>query len=240
MNRRPLLALPLLLAGCSVLPDRPYREVRRFVLAPERPEPRPPAPPPTAPGRPALLLRGMRAAPGLDQRGLRSLGADGQVTQDFWAEWAAPPAELVEEATRRWLAASGQFSAITAPGSRLRAGLMLEGELLRLQAEPAARRARATLAGLLLLEPEGGGATRILAQVQAEGEAALPSGEDPALAAAAMGAALAAALGVLEARIVAVMPRGDGAVMPRGDGAVMPRGEGAAMPRGAGAAGARR
>ncbi len=204
-SRRPLLlALPLLLAGCSVLPERPYREVRRFALAPERPAPQPPMP-----GRPALLLRSMRAAPGLDQRGLRSLGADGQVTQDFWAEWAAPPAELVEEAMRHWLATSGQFATITAPGSRLRAGLVLEAELLRLQVEPGARRARATLAGLLLREaPESGAATQILGQLQAEGQAPLPPGDDPALAAAAMNAALGRALAGLEERIVAAMPRG--------------------------------
>ncbi len=203
-RRRQLLALPLLLAGCSVLPDRPYREVRRFALTPERPVT---APPPAA--GPVLLLRGMRAAPGLDQRGLRSLSADGQVTQDFWAEWAAPPAELAEEATRRWLAASGHFAAITAPGSRLRAGLVLEAELLRLQAEPGARRARATLAGLLLREaPESGAPTRILAQLQAEGSAPLSPGDDPALAAAAMRAALGQALAGLEAQIVAAMPRG--------------------------------
>ncbi len=224
MHRRPLLlALPLLLAGCSVLPDRPYREVRRFALAPERPtalavtpeQPATASPAPgrlvtasPAPGRPTLLLRGVRAAPGLDQRGLRALGADGQVTQDFWAEWAAPPAELVEEALRRWLAASGQFAAVTASGSRLRSGLVLEAEVLRLQTEPAARRARAGLAGLLLLESaESGTATRILGQLQAEGTAPLPPGNDPALAAAAMSAALGQALAVLETRVVAVTPR---------------------------------
>ena len=210
MHRRSVLfaalhvAGPLLLAGCSVLPDRPYREVRRFALAPLRPSALPPAA-----QAPALLLRDVRAAPGLDQRGLRSLGSDGQVSQDFWAEWAAPPAELVEEATRRWLTASGRFAAITQPGSRLRAGLVLEVELLRLQTEPMARLARAGLAGLLLLEPpEGGRPTRILGQVQAEGSAPLPAGDDPARAAAAMGAALAQALMLLERQIVAAMPRG--------------------------------
>ncbi len=204
MHRRPLLlALPVLLAGCSVLPDRPYREVRRFTLAPERPGPLPPAP-----RGPALLLRGLRAAPGLDQRGLRRLDANGQVSLDFWAEWAAPPAELAEEATRRWLAASGRFAAIAAPGSRLRTGLVLEAELTRLHTEPAGGRARAGLAGLLLLEaPESGTAPRILGQFQAEGAAPLPAGEDAALAAAAMTAALAQALGVLEGQIVAAMPR---------------------------------
>ena len=80
-----------------------------------------------------------RAAPGMDVRGLRLVGADGQVSTGYWQEWAAPPAELAEEALRRWLAASGRFSAVTLPGSRLRANYVLEGELIRLQAEPARR-----------------------------------------------------------------------------------------------------
>jgi hypothetical protein len=33
-----LLALVAPLAACSVLPDRPYQEVQRFALAPERPQ----------------------------------------------------------------------------------------------------------------------------------------------------------------------------------------------------------
>src|SRR5689334_5589728 len=120
----------LLLAGCSVLPSRPYQEVQRFTLTPERTQRR------TAPpGAPVLLLRSLRAAPGMEDRGLRSLSGQGQVSATYYAEWIAPPAELVEEALRRWLQASGLFSSVTAPGSRLRAGLVLEGELLRLQAE---------------------------------------------------------------------------------------------------------
>ena len=196
------------LAACSVLPDRPYQEVQRFALAPERPQRA------TAPrNAPVLLVRTLRAAPGMDVRGLRLVGADGQVSTGYWQEWAAPPAELAEEALRRWLAASGRFSAVTLPGSRLRANYVLEGELIRLQAEPAAGLGRAALSVLLLTEPQAGGDARILGQFVAEGSAPIPGGgprpdgtPEAAAAAAAMSAALAEALAQVERNLVRLLP----------------------------------
>ena len=140
----------------------------------------------------------------MDNRGLRFVGGGGQVDTEFYNEWTAPPVELVEEAMRQWLAASGLFAAVVSPGSRLRAGLVLEAELLRLQAEPRNGLARAGLAALLLDEPRDGAQARILGQFTPEGTAPLAGGarrEDkvPASeAAAAMREALAAALAALE------------------------------------------
>jgi cholesterol transport system auxiliary component len=193
-----LLSLPASLGACSAI-NRPYQEVQRYALAPERPRREPPAK-----RAPVLLLRSVRAAPGMDNRGLRLVGGAGQVDTEFYNEWAAPPVELVEEAMRQWLAASGLFAAVVSPGSRLRAGLVLEAELLRLQAEPRNGLARAGLAALLLDEPRDGAQARILGQFTPEGTAPLAGGarrEDkmPASeAAAAMREALAAALAALE------------------------------------------
>jgi ABC-type uncharacterized transport system auxiliary subunit len=169
----------------------------------------PPSRPPARRG-PVLLLRTLRAAPGLNARGLRILGPNNEAITEFWSEWVAPPADLVEEAMRRWLTASGRFSAVTSPGSRLPADLVLEPELTSLQAEPAAGVARAGIAALILAE--GGRPSRVLGQVQVEGVAPLAGGQqDPARlaaadAAAAMTAALSDALGQLEAAVVRVMP----------------------------------
>jgi cholesterol transport system auxiliary component len=69
------------LAGCSVLPTRPYQESLRFNLAPP-----PPARPPARSG-PVLLLRTLRAAPGLDARGLRIIGPNHEVITGYWSEW---------------------------------------------------------------------------------------------------------------------------------------------------------
>lgn len=216
MRRRaalPALAALLAAAGCSVLPDRPYQESLRFALSPQRPA-RQAAPR----GAPVLQLRLMRAAPGLDQRGLRLAGADGVVAVEFWSEWTAPPAELAEEALRQWMAASGLFAAVVAPGSRLNAEMVMEGELTRLQAEPVAGIARAGLSVLLLSETErdAAGQRRILGSFLAEGTAPLPGGArapgarlPAAEAAQAMQAALADALGRLEAEVrAALAPRG--------------------------------
>lgn len=208
LPRRGFLTLaPAALGACSVLPNRPYQEVQRYSLSPERPRREPPAR-----KGPVLLLRSVRAAPGMDSRGLRIVGGGGQVDTEFYNEWAAPPVELVEEAMRQWLAGSGLFSAVVSPGSRLRPGMVLEAELLRLQAEPRAGLARAGLAALLLEEPrDGGSQARILGQFTPEGTAPLAGGvrrEDtvPAgEAAAAMRDALAAALAGLERELRGAM-----------------------------------
>jgi cholesterol transport system auxiliary component len=201
-----LAALATAAGGCSVLPERPYQEVQRFALMPERPRREPP--PPAAARAPVLLLRLVSAAPGLDQRGLRTVEPNGAVDVGFWSEWTAPPAELAEEALRRWLSASGLFAAVVPPGSRLPADMVMEGELIRLEAEPAAGVARAALSILLLSAggQDAAGQPRILGQYTPEGTAPLPGGRraggrglPPAEAAAAMEAALAAALAALEA-----------------------------------------
>jgi ABC-type uncharacterized transport system auxiliary subunit len=190
--------LPALGASCSAF-NRPYQEVQRYALLPERPRREPPAR-----RGPVLLLRSVRAAPGMDNRGLRIVGAGGQVDTAYYHEWAAPPVEAAEEAMRQWLAASGLFAAVVSPGSRLRPNLVLEAELLRLQAEPRAGVARAGLAALLLDETRDGAQPRILGQFTPEGTAPLPGGarRDDKLpadeAAAAMRDALAAALAELE------------------------------------------
>jgi ABC-type uncharacterized transport system auxiliary subunit len=200
--RRLVLSLPLGLAACTVLPDRPYQETQRFALLPERPSRNPPAP-----RRPVLLLRSLRAAPGLETRSLRSVSPDGQVRTAAWAEWAAPPAELAEEALRRWLMASGRFAAVTAPGSRIRPSYVLEGELTRLETLPT--EARAGLA-LLLANDDAAEVPRLLAPILAEGSAPLPGGAaaSPADAAAAMRAALAEALAMAERGIAGALGPG--------------------------------
>jgi hypothetical protein len=214
MRRRGLLVLAPALAGCSVLPDRPYREVQRYLLAPRRPR-RDPAP---GPGAPVLLLRVVRPAPGLDLRGLRSLGPGGRVELGYWDEWAAPPAEAAEEALRRWLGDSGLFAAVVAPGSRLEAGMVMEAELVRLESVPAEGAARAALSVLLLAASAGlPGQPQLLAQVLAEGTAPLPGGAaaTPAASAAAMEAALGEALAALEARLRPVLAQAQAAAAPR-------------------------
>jgi len=198
-HRRPFLLLPLL-AGCGAI-GTPYIEPRRFPLEPVRnAPPRPPS------GR-AMLIRTMRAGPGLETRSLRRVRADGTLDLAFYEGWLAPPADLAEQALRNWLTASGLFAALTAPGSRLNTPLILETELTALEARLAEGRGRAKLSVLLLAQPDGQDA-RPLAQFLAEGSAPMAPSPNAEQQAAAMVAALGAAFAEVEARLAAAVPRG--------------------------------
>ncbi|WP_160123068.1 ABC-type transport auxiliary lipoprotein family protein [Rhodovarius lipocyclicus] len=197
MRRRALLALALL-PGCSVLPERPYVETRRFPLAPQRP-----ASLPAAANAPALLLRAVRPGAGMDGRALRSIRADGTLALAPYAEWAAPPNEAVESSLRQWLQASGLFSAVTAPASRLPSSLVLEVELTALETQGG--QARAAFSALLI---EDGGLVsgRLRGQFAPRGQAPV-RGEGDAAAAEAMSAALADAFRGLEMELGAALGR---------------------------------
>ncbi|MBR0673447.1 ABC-type transport auxiliary lipoprotein family protein [Neoroseomonas soli] len=196
--RRTLLIAPLL-AGCSVLPDRPYLETRRFPL-----EPRRPGAPVAGRGRRTVLVRTIRAGAGMDTRNLRTIRPDGTESLDFYAEWAAPPAEAAEAALRRWLLDGRLFAAVLAPGSRLTPDFVLEGELTRLAAIQGEGLARAELTLLLMDERN---ASRLVGQMVSSGAAPLASGTEtptPEQAAEAMTAALGNALASLERALLRV------------------------------------
>jgi ABC-type uncharacterized transport system auxiliary subunit len=190
--RRTLLIAPLL-AACSVLPDRPYVETLRFPL-----EPRRSGPPRTGRGRRTLLVRTIRAGAGLETRNLRTIRPDGTESLDFYAEWAAPPAEAAEQSLRRWLIDSRLFAGVLAPGSRIAPDFTLEGELTGLAAMQGEGVGRAELT-LLLVDDRAGGT--LVGQLVTSGTAPLASGTaapTPEQAAAAMSAALGNALASLE------------------------------------------
>lgn len=150
MNRRSFLLLSgALLGGCSVLPTRDYQQRRDWPLNPRRAS----VAPPRANGR-VLLIRTMTAAPGMDARGVQWLMKDGSLNTDYYEQWSVAPAQAMEEAMRHWLADSGLFAAVVAPGSRINADFVMEPELTALIANPEAGTARASLS-LVLSEPKG-------------------------------------------------------------------------------------
>jgi len=187
--RRALLALAV--GGCSILPQRPYLEKRDWPLVARRPAARPAR----AGGR-TLLVRTLLAAPGLEARGFQRLQPDGSVQTDYYEEWSVPPADAVEDSLRRWLADSGLFAAVLAPGSRARADFVLEGQLTGLVAQAGAF--HMSLAMVLIdLHPSP---ARVLAQAQITRDVPLPNRDAPTLAGAA-DAALAEVCEAVEARI---------------------------------------
>lgn len=185
-SRRLVLAAPLGLAGCSLLPAQKYIPRANWPL-----QPPPPSFRPTPPTGPVLLVRAIAPAPGLEGRGLQTLGADGSLHSDFYNLWAVPPAEAVTQALISWAQASGLFAAVVTPGSRLNPDLIVEGELTQLLADLPARTARAALT-LTIIKPSGavGGYPQPLAQLTLAAQAPLPA-SDPAAQAAAENQAVA-------------------------------------------------
>jgi ABC-type uncharacterized transport system auxiliary subunit len=200
MRRRSAIAGLAALSGCSVLPSQPYAERREWPLVVRRPSIAPPA----RRGE-VMLVRTVQAAPGLAQRGLQTLQADGSLRVDFYEQWTVPPAQAVETDLRAWLGDSGLFTAVVGAGSRLTAGYALEAELLVLLADLPARQARASLS-LVLLDQRSGG-NRILLQATERGTAPLTATDPPALV-EAMKAALADLLTRTEQATAAALPGG--------------------------------
>ena len=145
MKRRIFLLAATALGGCSLLPSPDYVQRRDWPLDVHRDAALP------APRRgKVLLVRAIRAAPGLDVRGMRWLERDGSVHVDFYEQWSVPPAQAVEDDLRQWLAGAGLFSAVLAPGSRLDADYVLEGELQTFVADTNAGVAHISVAFVLL------------------------------------------------------------------------------------------
>jgi cholesterol transport system auxiliary component len=175
MRRRSVLTGALALSGCSLVPQTPYVQRRDWPLDVQRPS--------TASqkrGGRVLLVRNVRAAPGLDARGMQWLQRDGSVHVDFYEQWAVPPAQAVEDDLRRWLTDAGLFNAVVAQGSRMNADFVLEGELNTFMADPNAGVARVALA--LVLLDQRGGSTKVLMQRTETAEVKLAGNDAPAIA----------------------------------------------------------
>ena len=200
MKRRRLMlgaALGLSVARCSVLPSQPYVELREWPLSVARPA----TLPPRAQGK-TLLVRTMQAAPGLDGRGLRVLQADGSVRSEFYERWAVQPAEGVTDNLRRWLAASGLFAAVLAPGSVAPSDVVLEGELTALHVDLAHNTATAAL--VVVLIDQHPNPVRVLLQKTERATVALTTTDTPGLVHAQI-AALEEVLRATEADVAAAV-----------------------------------
>ncbi|MGE4480529.1 ABC-type transport auxiliary lipoprotein family protein [Acidocella sp.] len=201
--RRFILAAPLGLVACSsLLPRQKY--VPRTIW--------PLQPPPSGNGAtmstgPVLLVRGITAGPGLERRGLQSLLTGGDLKIDYYNLWAVPPADAVTQGLVSWAQASGLFSAVVTPGTRLTPGLIVEGELTELLTDIPARQARAAMS-LLVIKPAGnlGGFAQPLGQVKLT--AAQPvHGTGAAAQAAAQTQAVASLLAQAMARLAGYASR---------------------------------
>jgi len=193
MKRRWLVVSGASLAGCSLLPQASYVQQRAWPLDVERPS----VAPRKSHGR-ILLVRSVRAAPGLEDRGLQWLQRDGSVHVDYYEQWAVPPAQAVENDLRQWLMDSGLFAAVVAPGSRLNADYVIEGELETFIADPNAGLVHVSLALVLLDQRQG--STKVLLQRTESADVKLSASDAPAIA-EAMRAAIVEVLRRTEADV---------------------------------------
>lgn len=195
MRRRMLLLGTAALGGCSLLPSSDYLQRRDWPLDVHRD-----TTPPALPRGKVLLVRAVRSGPGLEERGMQWLQHDGSVHVDFYEQWAVPPAQAVEDDIRQWLAGAGLFSAVVAPGSRLDAEYVLEGELTMFIADPDAGVAHIALA-LVLLDRHPT-PIKVLLQKTESADVHLAGTEPPAIA-TAMKAAIVEMLRKIEADVAA-------------------------------------
>ncbi len=185
------------LDGCSVLPSQPYLQRRDWPLAVRRSE--------ALPRRPdggVLLVRTMQAGPGMETRGLQTLQKDGSLQTAFYEQWSTPPTEAVDDDLRRWLADSGLFAAVLGTGSRMTADLVLESELVALNADLGSGTARAAVAFVLIDQRPT--PARIRMERTESASVKLEGTEPPALVRAQQ-AAVAAALGQIEADLAGAL-----------------------------------
>jgi ABC-type uncharacterized transport system auxiliary subunit len=197
MTRLWMVAFVATLASCSLLPQTPYVQQRAWPLDVRRSS--------VAPRRPhsyVLLVRSVRPAPGLEDRGMQWLQRDGSVHVDFYEQWSVPPAQAMEDDLRQWLADSGLFTAVVAPGSRLNADFVLEGELDSFIADPSGGVVRVALALVLLDQRRG--SMKVLLQRTEDAEARLPTSDPPAIA-EAMRAGIAEVLRRTEADVASAV-----------------------------------
>ena len=187
MKRRMIVAAPVMLAGCaSLLPKQKYIPQVSWPLNPQ-----PPASEPANAAGKVVLLRDLSAGPGMSNQGIQTLHQDGSVSISYYNQWAVAPADAATEVLANWLAASGAFSAVVSPGSRLTSNLIIEGEFSELLSDLGAGEAKAVLTLVVIQSLNGN--TRPLAQQRIVGTARL-SGTDYAAQVAAQSAALADAM----------------------------------------------
>lgn len=199
IGRRGLvLAAPALAAGCANPLSRPFPEKSLFVLDVRRPQRLPPNPR----GR-VLVLRTVTPAPGVEMRGLVTRLAGGQQRSDFWNEFFAPPAALVQDQLRTWLADSGLFSAVVDQGTRAMATLALEPVLTGLFADASVSPAQARAQMQVLLLGLDRSPPRVLGRGEHDRAAQIASLE-PAAIVAGLNVALAAVFSEIEASFRAV------------------------------------
>lgn len=201
------VALALVACACLRLGGQPVAQ-QAWALDARR------APLPAADGErsasaPVLLVRPFRAVGELEARGFLVRAPDGRVERDFYHEHALPPAERVGQLALRWLADSGLFRAVLAPGTLAEPDLALDGRLAALHVAREADGGSSAVVELesVLVDARSGALLHLGRYLEREELA----GEDPALVVAGWDRALERVLARLEHDLGQALARADGA-----------------------------
>ncbi len=117
------LALLALGAGC-VSVRRGYPEKRRYMLHVEREGP---TAIPSQGGLPTLVIERFGAAPPFAGKGFVYRTGEARYESDFYNEFFVPPAAMVTEQTRAWLAGSGLFGTMARSAAYVQPDYALDG-----------------------------------------------------------------------------------------------------------------
>lgn len=141
MNKRAVVAvLSILAALCCTGCGKQAFDRQRYALIVQRPDM------PSTVRTPAMLeVRPFSIDAAFATRSLTYRRTKNSFEMDFYHEYLVSPGEMITDQTRRWLEASGIFSAVFSPDSLLRPTHVLEGNIIAAyldaseQGPPAAR-----------------------------------------------------------------------------------------------------
>jgi cholesterol transport system auxiliary component len=167
-----------LLTGCLSLGGGAYPERRAFL-----PDARREGPPRAAAAGTALLVRPFRISPAFEGREfVYRTGADA-FASDFYNLFFVPPAALVTDAARRWIAGARLFDHVVSGRSWIEPTHVLEGNVVTVYGDlRAPASTRAVLEVQLLLLDDAVDPPRVLADRTYRQEAPVPDASAEALA----------------------------------------------------------
>lgn len=158
------LALPLA-ASCVKLERQPI-EKRFYALEVARPEAAAPSAAAGLKGSPqsaaTLMVRRLAVSPRVAGRELVYRTAPSAWTADYYNVFFVPPADMLSQDLRAWLHSASLFSNVVDPGSLAPVDYILEGNVVGLYADFAAKPAQAVAELQFLLLKSGGDDRQVL------------------------------------------------------------------------------
>lgn len=197
------LALPFA-ASCVKLERQPV-EKRFYALETARPVPALGAAP-AAQAASTLLVRRLQVSPRVSGRELVYRTAPSAWTADYYNVFFVAPADMLTQDLRGWLTASALWANVVDPGSLVPADYILEGNVVSLHGDFAAKPPQAVVEMQFLLLKAAGGERQVLITREYRKTAPLAS-STPQEVVRAEREAVAAVFANLEADLRAALPR---------------------------------